>query len=311
MSEYDDILQVQGINSKGFGTIPKLVMQDKRLTPQAKAIYAYFCSYAGAGRTAFPRMTKIIADLGMGKCSYYTHLNLLKQYGYLKAEQEKDKAGRFKRNLYTLVEVLPIPKKQDTVKTLSAPFPKIHETDNAVKPFPCFRETAEPNTATSTTNINNNKINIFKNNHVSQVQSATPDGRDKDGTDAIKQSPEQLARFIEDYTNWLYRKVQYTELAEARPYDINLIDEFIAVIVDTYFTEGYTVRIGGEDKPRALVMSYLHKLTYEDIDHAIDQFKGVSERISKKKQYILTLLYNCKMERDAHYTNQYQSEAWQ
>ena len=37
-----DILRVEGINAKGFGFVPKLVMQDIRLTPEAKCIYAYF-----------------------------------------------------------------------------------------------------------------------------------------------------------------------------------------------------------------------------------------------------------------------------
>jgi len=85
----NDILQVQGINSKGFGIIPKLVMQDKRLTTEAKAIYSYFCSYAGAGKTAFPSRSKIISDLGMGINRYYKHFELLKKYGYIKAEQEQ------------------------------------------------------------------------------------------------------------------------------------------------------------------------------------------------------------------------------
>ena len=48
--EFENILLVEGINAKGYGTIPKLVMKDRRLTAQAKAIYAYFCSYAGCGR---------------------------------------------------------------------------------------------------------------------------------------------------------------------------------------------------------------------------------------------------------------------
>ena len=49
-----DVLKVIGIDSKGYGKIPKLVMQDHNLTIEAKAIYAYFASYAGAGTNAFP-----------------------------------------------------------------------------------------------------------------------------------------------------------------------------------------------------------------------------------------------------------------
>ena len=45
-----DILQVEGINSKGFGIVPKLLMQDERLSIYSKAIYCYFCSYAGSAK---------------------------------------------------------------------------------------------------------------------------------------------------------------------------------------------------------------------------------------------------------------------
>ncbi len=38
-----------GIRSKGYGLIYKAVMQDKRLSATAKAIFAYLSSYAGAG----------------------------------------------------------------------------------------------------------------------------------------------------------------------------------------------------------------------------------------------------------------------
>ena len=44
-----DVLKVIGIDSMGYGKIPKLVMQDRRLTPEAKCIYGYFASYAWIG----------------------------------------------------------------------------------------------------------------------------------------------------------------------------------------------------------------------------------------------------------------------
>lgn len=122
--EHEDILQVAGINSKGFGTIPKLVMQDKNLSISAKAIYAYFCSYAGAGKQAFPQVSRIIKDLGISKNNYYKHFNQLRDCGYIKAEQVH-KAGRLSHNVYTLCEsiqstkfcdTVQCTKKQDTVK---------------------------------------------------------------------------------------------------------------------------------------------------------------------------------------------------
>ena len=91
------------INSKGFGIVPKLVMQNRRLTTEAKAIYSYFCSYAGAGRTAFPSRNKIVFDLGMSIKRYYKHFNLLKEHIYIRVKQEH-KDGRLQRNIYTLAD---------------------------------------------------------------------------------------------------------------------------------------------------------------------------------------------------------------
>ena len=74
IKEESDILQVEGINSKGFGFAPKLVMLDDRLSIFSKAIYCYFSSYAGAGKIAFPRVAKIISDLKISRGTYYAHL---------------------------------------------------------------------------------------------------------------------------------------------------------------------------------------------------------------------------------------------
>jgi len=102
--EFRDLLRVEGVNAKGFGIIPKLVMQDPRLTRDAKAIYAYICSFAGAGTTAFPSTEKMCRDLGFGKHeTMKKHRDLLEKYGYIKVEQQREN-GKFARNVYILVE---------------------------------------------------------------------------------------------------------------------------------------------------------------------------------------------------------------
>jgi len=268
-----DILQVQGINEKGFGIIPKLVMQDKRLTPQAKAIYAYFCSYAGAGRTAFPSRKKIISDLSMSINTYYAHFKLLKKHGYIKTEQEKERGGVFQRNIYTLMD--------------SVPCTNISDTES-----PCINFRDTKNWDTKNCDTNNNSIkNQQSLKSSSQVQSEEPGGQDTD-ENAIQRTVEMIQDII-DYGN----------LIAAYERDWPLIDELVTIILDTVLSTAHTVRIGGEDKPRALVSRSLLQLTYEDIEHVITQYKGVTERISRKKQYLLTMLYNAKMERQAHLTN--------
>lgn len=151
MENLTDILEVEGVNAKGFGTIPKLVMKDSRLTIQAKAIYAYFCSYAGSGNTAFPGIKTILEDLQVSKNTYYKHFDLLKECGYIKVDQEKNiKTGQFKRNIYRMVanpveENSRVPKIEKREKTESRV--------SKIEKRPC--------TKICDTNINTNKrINI-------------------------------------------------------------------------------------------------------------------------------------------------------
>lgn len=136
-AEFTDILRIQGVNAKGYGIVPKIPMQDERLKPTAKLIYAYFCSFAGAGDTAFPSVRKIMKDLGIKDMdTLRKHRKQLEQCGYIKVEQSVRK-GVFGSNIYTIIsnpeaetvenrQVSPLPKKPVTEKNRNGknPLPK-------------------------------------------------------------------------------------------------------------------------------------------------------------------------------------------
>lgn len=84
------------IDCKGYGKIYKLVMRDRELPLLAKAIYAYFCSYAGCGQQAYPKRDKIVRDLDINKDTYTKHLRWLIERGYI--TKERTSTG----NLYTI-----------------------------------------------------------------------------------------------------------------------------------------------------------------------------------------------------------------
>ena len=142
-----DILKVIGVNSRGYGNIPKLVMQDRRLTPEAKCIYSYFASYAGAGSSAFPSVSKILYDLCLGRARYYKHFGLLVDYGYIEVEQAKD-SGKFSHNIYVLNSQIS-DQKPCTQNRTTVPCTQNGTTEN---------ETTE----NRTTNINSLKINSLE-----------------------------------------------------------------------------------------------------------------------------------------------------
>ena len=79
----EDKLIVAGVKEKGYGEIYKHVMRDPKLPLTAKALYAYFCSYAGGGTTAFPSRDKIMEDLHLAKNTFTKYLNCLLKAKYL------------------------------------------------------------------------------------------------------------------------------------------------------------------------------------------------------------------------------------
>jgi len=105
-AEFVDELRVEGINFMGYGLIPKFVMLHKDLSIESKGIYAYFASYSGSGRSAFPSRDKIISDLCITKDCYYKHFAPLKEMGLIRVEANHSHGGYgngFANNIYTLV----------------------------------------------------------------------------------------------------------------------------------------------------------------------------------------------------------------
>ena len=95
-------LKQDGIMAKGYGIIPKLVMKDDELDPEAKAIYAYICSYAGSGKTAFPGVKLMCQDLSMSERRFYKYRKQLVNAGYIKIHKNR-KNGKRANNIYELI----------------------------------------------------------------------------------------------------------------------------------------------------------------------------------------------------------------
>jgi len=98
-------IQDGSIFENGYGIVPKKVMQDEELSIEAKAIYAYLCSYAGNKNFAFPSVDKIRYDLGISEKRFYKHINQLLDSPYMKKEKKRTN-GKFERNVYIIVHNL-------------------------------------------------------------------------------------------------------------------------------------------------------------------------------------------------------------
>lgn len=102
-------LKIQGINSRRFGIIPKLVTTDRSLSLQAKGLYAYLCSCAGENKTCSPLRKNICYDLCVSNDSISKYLKELIENGYISCEQIKEN-GKFSHNIYTINTKIQCPK---------------------------------------------------------------------------------------------------------------------------------------------------------------------------------------------------------
>ena len=197
----EDKLKLQKVESKGYGVIYKLPMLDKELDVVAKAFYAYICSYAGAGDTAFPGMDKICNDLGVSRQRLERHRKVLIEKGYITIKQVKDN-GRFSHNEYTIN------------KTLS-PMLQNATTEKPTTEIPTTENVTYNNNSFNNNSINNNSSN---NNNVPVKTDTIPykeilDHLNLKANKKFKHSTEAHKKFI-----------------RARWNEGNRLEDFIAVI---------------------------------------------------------------------------------
>lgn len=95
-----NLLQLDALLSHGYGLSPQLVMRSKGLSIEAKALYGYLSSFAGAGDTAFPSTSRILEELDISKNRFYKIRKELISWGFISIETTATSAGL--RTVYTL-----------------------------------------------------------------------------------------------------------------------------------------------------------------------------------------------------------------
>ena len=266
----DEVIRVRK-RPNNFVMLDKTFLEDDRLSFKAKGILAYLLSKPDNWKVIVGNLVKYSKD---GKSAVYAGLKELKECGYYVKTPIRSEDGRRISRWESTVYEMP--------DSLLSDFQEIdnEEIENQ------YLENRERNN-----NYYNNKLNI-NNNHVSLSV------REEDKTDETdeKNSVENTLEVIHD-------NIGYEQLRQTNPEDMGLIDEFVNVMLDTLLSKNGVVRINGEEKPRALVQSQIMKVGYDDILLVLMQFRQHKERIQKKQQYILSMLYHAPMERNAHYTN--------
>lgn len=118
------------------------VTRNNKLTPAAKGLYAYLASFCGDKDECFPSVDLILREMGMGKDTFYRHINALVAAGVVEKRQSEGENGKFGRTVYSLTHEVVIH---------DFPYTQNEDTD---KRYTGHKETN--NNSINNNNINNN-----------------------------------------------------------------------------------------------------------------------------------------------------------
>lgn len=120
------------------------------------------------------------------------------------------------------------------------------------------------------------------------------------------QSPRSASSPTYDYNTYrslIQENIDYDHYLVNRRSELDQVDELIECMLDVICTGGETVKIGGEEKNRQMVISQYLKITSEEIDHILMKFQEQHHRITHTNSYLKTMLYTIRQEMGHHYTN--------
>ena len=130
------------------------------------------------------------------------------------------------------------------------------------------------------TNINNTNIN-----NTNPILS----GADVDNSDR------------EAYQQYLYKQLEIEILMERYPYEQDVIESIVNLMLDTICSKRKTIRIAGDDKPVNVVKSMFLKLDASHVEYVIDCLKQNTTKVRNIKQYLLAALYNAPLTMSSYY----------
>ena len=127
---------------------------------------------------------------------------------------------------------------------------------------------------------NNTEINNTEYNKTNLIYPPS-EADEKDGWDAYGQS-----------SDYFLEQLAFDTLQSEYPYDGEVLDEILELLVETVCSKRKYIRVCGEDKPTEVVKSRLMKLTNEHIRYVLGCLKENTTKVRNIKGYLLATLYN-------------------
>lgn len=107
---------------------------------------------------------------------------------------------------------------------------------------------------------------------------------------------------VRAYEEVIKDNIEYAYLIKDKNIDRGMLDEIVALMLETVCTRRKVVRIAGDDYPAELVKSKFMKLNSSHIQFVIDCMHQNTTKIRNIKKYLLAVLFNAPNTIDSYYT---------
>ena len=220
----------------------------------------------------------------------------LEKAGYITRRQGRDEKGKLAAIEYTIFEQ-PQPPELENPTTdnplLENPTPDKPTPDNPVSENP-----TQLNKELSTKELSNTDLSSIHSIPIHsapfQSEAAQPPERKGNGytnMDAVRA-----------YEEVIKDNIEYPYLVQDKTIDKGLLDEIVALMLETVCTRRKMIRIAGDDYPAELVKGKFMKLTSSHIQFVLDCMHQNTTKIRNIKKYLLAVLFNAPNTIDSYYT---------
>lgn len=308
-----------------FYRIPKVLLTDyryKSVSMEAKVLYGLMLDRMGLsvrngwldneGRVyIYFTLEDALAVLGCGKdkaVRLFKELDTSSGIGLIeRRKQGQGKPARIYVKNFTLPPApeknaaAPVPK-EPPAQTSEKPKSALLYTPNALTseiPKSALLENSSQDcgkSASNKTDMNKTELSDTELSIHPPTPTPSPPHRQRDVRDRIGQ--------MDAYRALIHENIRYGELLQDHPYDADLINGYVELIVEVCCTGLETVRVNQEDIPAAVVRSRFLKLDREHILYVMEAMQRNTTQVTNIRAYTLSALYNAPVTIGQYYTAQ-------
>lgn len=221
-------------------------------------------------------------------------LTELEKFGYVTRKRIRDEKGRLRGTDYDIYE---------------EPIREKPILDNPVleKPEQAEPEQEKPgllNTNKQITEEENIDYINYSSNPIPSLESFPCESGNVDNTETGR---ERKGQKINNYDLWerqIKTNIDYESLKINYPYELQLIDEIVAIMVETVMSNRAMIRIAGDDYLFSVVKEKFLQIDYGHMQYIIDCFNegARNTEIKNIKQYMKAVIFNAPTTIDSYYT---------